>query len=283
MSRRQRRRHTGEEGWAGELPVERRGQPGLGGTQTAPEQEGGSGHSEAGVSWEETLLSFYRLWEDVRQVVPPQSAPKGAHRWAPLRVHLARLRQKVLQIRRADASLPHTHGREALQLSTVWQVLHQEWPPDQTCPTTRRLPSQHAPGLKCGQKTPLLRVHVLFWLWRPKPRWGVRHTRNTVHICIHKGTCNRYKGLNKHRHTLMCKGVCILTQIPWDQSTQPVRPLLKKSSMHVTLCNSKQKHTSEPECNQTRTRPLLFPQVVGIYWGLIRVCHTGSTCFANCN
>lgn len=65
------------EGGAGELPVERRGQPGLGGTQTVPEQEGGGG--ETGVSREETLLSFHGLWEDVRQVVPPQSPPQGAH------------------------------------------------------------------------------------------------------------------------------------------------------------------------------------------------------------
>lgn len=76
MSRGQRRRRAGE-GGAGELPVERRGQPRLGGTQTVPEQEGGVG--ETGVPREETLLSFYGLWEDVRQVVPPQSPLKGPY------------------------------------------------------------------------------------------------------------------------------------------------------------------------------------------------------------
>lgn len=76
MSRRQRRQRSGEAG-AGELPVERRGQPGLGGTQTVPEEGVGGG---TGVSREETLLSFYGLWEDVRQVVPPQSPPKGPYR-----------------------------------------------------------------------------------------------------------------------------------------------------------------------------------------------------------
>lgn len=75
MSRGQRSRRAGE-GGAGELLVERRGQPGLAGTQTVPEQEGG----ETGVSREETLLSVYGLWEDVRQVVPPQSPPKGPYR-----------------------------------------------------------------------------------------------------------------------------------------------------------------------------------------------------------
>lgn len=76
MSRGQRRRHAGE-GGAGELPVECRRQQGLGATQTVPEQEGGGG--EAGVSREKTLLSFYWLWENVRQVVPPQSPPKGSY------------------------------------------------------------------------------------------------------------------------------------------------------------------------------------------------------------
>lgn len=65
------------EGGAGELPVERRGQPGLAGTQAAPEQEGGG---EAGVPREEALLPLYRLWEDVRQVVPPQGPFKGPYR-----------------------------------------------------------------------------------------------------------------------------------------------------------------------------------------------------------
>lgn len=76
MSGGRRRRRAGE-GGAGELPVERRGQPGLGGTQTVPEEEGGG---ETGVSREETLLPLHGLREDVRQVVPPQSPPAGAHR-----------------------------------------------------------------------------------------------------------------------------------------------------------------------------------------------------------
>lgn len=72
----QRGRRAGE-GGASELPVERRGQPGLGGTQTVPEQEGGG---ETGVSRKEALLPFRRLREDVRQVIPPQSPPEGPYR-----------------------------------------------------------------------------------------------------------------------------------------------------------------------------------------------------------
>lgn len=96
-------------------------------------------------------------------------------RRAPLWVYLARLRQEVLPVRRADPPLPHAHGREALQLPTVRQVLHEERPPDQTCPTTRWLPAKHAAGLQRRQETPLLLVGVVFRLWGQEPCRGVRH------------------------------------------------------------------------------------------------------------
>lgn len=121
-------------------------------------------------------------------------------RWAPVRVHLARLWQEVLPVRRADTSLPHTHGREALQLSNVWQVLHEEWPPDETRPATRRLPSQHAPGHRCSQETPLLLLHVVLWFWRPKSDRSVRHTHLLYLYSL--DTCSRHSDIHTdgHRH-----------------------------------------------------------------------------------
>lgn len=70
-------RRCSREGGAGELPVERRGHSGHCGTQTVPEQERGE---ETGSSREAAPLPLHRLREDVRQVVPPQSAPAGPHR-----------------------------------------------------------------------------------------------------------------------------------------------------------------------------------------------------------
>lgn len=79
MCRGQRGRRAGE-GGAGEPLAQRRGQPGLGGTQTVPEPEAGGCGGETGLPRKKALLPFRRLWEDVRQVVPPQSPPEGPYR-----------------------------------------------------------------------------------------------------------------------------------------------------------------------------------------------------------
>lgn len=68
MCQRWGNRRAGE-GRAGELPAKRWKQPG---------QEKGS-VGDTGVPGEKTPLSIHGLWEDVWQVVPPQSPPKGPH------------------------------------------------------------------------------------------------------------------------------------------------------------------------------------------------------------
>lgn len=171
-------------------------------------------------------------------------------RRAPLRVYLASLRQEVLQIRRAHAPLPHAHRREALQLSDVWKVLHQERPPDQTCPATRRLPSQHAAGRQRGQTMPLLRVPVLIWLWRPKSRRGVRHV---------------YAHGYRHRMCINVETALQLRCLHLHQLNQPTSqtPISKDFLTHVTMCNSTQKYIFEPDSNPDRS--FFFPDMIGIY------------------
>lgn len=82
MSRRGQRSGKGGEGEGGEGE-----QPGVAGSQSVPEQDSW----ENGDPREKARLPLCRLWENVREVITPQSPPQGPHRGTALQMHMDRL------------------------------------------------------------------------------------------------------------------------------------------------------------------------------------------------
>lgn len=71
------------------------------------------------------------LWQDVLQELPPQGSRQDPHRGTPFRVSVGRVRAPLFALRRALATPPDSHGREAVLLPAVQPALHAQRPPGQ--------------------------------------------------------------------------------------------------------------------------------------------------------